>query len=270
LLLLTMAPALLVVVDVDAYSWINVPAVPGGSVVSSSFAVSQQQQLARTGRSSSRMTTSTSTKTAAFLVRSGRTPPTSSSTVVLNAGGGNLHGENACFLPLIQLDMDYFAPRIIRIAGSYPGLTRNDYESVASTPPPDQGQWMYEFFDSDSDDGGHHVGMVAIEGSAVVYNCDDPIVVIAEHTSMGVQLPPAITEPVDLVVLVDRSKRTFAERKFFVLDMGDGSISIGAYASKSELPSNSEIIGRIEYVQIPWLPAMKPTKTGFMEEDEYF
>ena len=30
-------------------------------------------------------------------------------------GAGNLHGDNACFLPLEQLDQEYFAPRIIQV-----------------------------------------------------------------------------------------------------------------------------------------------------------
>ena len=33
---------------------------------------------------------------------------------------GGLHGDNSCFLPLRQLDQDYYAPRIIQIAGAYP------------------------------------------------------------------------------------------------------------------------------------------------------
>ena len=28
---------------------------------------------------------------------------------------GNVHGEGSCFLPLKQLDQDYYAPRIIQV-----------------------------------------------------------------------------------------------------------------------------------------------------------
>jgi len=31
------------------------------------------------------------------------------------SSSGSLHGQNACFLPLKQLDQDYFAPRIIQV-----------------------------------------------------------------------------------------------------------------------------------------------------------
>ena len=31
------------------------------------------------------------------------------------AMSGSLHGQNSCFLPLKQLDQDYFAPRIVQV-----------------------------------------------------------------------------------------------------------------------------------------------------------
>ena len=31
----------------------------------------------------------------------------------------NLHGQNSCFLPLKQLDQDYYAPRIIQVRESF-------------------------------------------------------------------------------------------------------------------------------------------------------
>jgi len=194
-----------------------------------------------------------------------------SASTPISMSSGSLHGQNACFLPLKQLDMDYYAPRIVQIAGAYPGLTKSEFESVTSEPPPDLGQWSYDFSDPD----GPQVGTVAIDGSEVVHSCGDPVAVVAEHPSLGVSLPEDIAEPVDLIVLVDRSKRgQFKERKFMVVGgSGDSSseeLQIAAYASKQEMPEGSEILGHVVLVQIPWLPSMAPTKTGFMEEDEYF
>lgn len=182
---------------------------------------------------------------------------------------GNIHGQGACFLPLKQLGSDYYAPRIVQIAGAYPGLSRNEFLAVQSEPPADQGQWTYDFSDPD----GPQLGTVALEGSNLIASCQDPVVVIAEHTSLGVELPKEVVDPVDLVVLVDRSKKVFGERKFLVVHTPDNNgngISIAAFASKHELPANAEILGQVELVQIPWLPCMQPSKTGFMEEDEYF
>lgn len=180
--------------------------------------------------------------------------------------GGSLHGQDACFLPLKQLEMDYDAPRIVQIAGAYPGLSRQDFMSVSSEPSAPKGQWTYDFSDPD----GPQLGTVALEGSAAVAACQDPVVVIAEHPSLGVQLPSEIDGAVDLVVLVDRAKNYFAERKFLVVDDPSVGLTIAAYGSKGDLPDGAQILGQVDLVQIPWLPAMAPTRTGFMEADEYF
>lgn len=110
--------------------------------------------------------------------------------------------------------------------------------------------------------------IIVRQGSATVQYCQDPVVIIAEHDAIGVELPPDLEGSVDLVVMVDRARNGFKERKFLVVDDGSGSLTIGAYLAKSEVPG--EILGQIEYVQIPWLPCMKSTKSGFMEEDELF
>ena len=113
------------------------------------------------------------------------------------------------------------------------------------------------------------MGTVALPGSKVVAETEDPVVVIAEHDSIGVDLPKEITEPVELIVLVDRAQQTFAERRFLVINTQEG-VRIAAFTSKKELPAGSQILGQVVLVQIPWLSCMKPTKTGFMEADEYF
>lgn len=113
------------------------------------------------------------------------------------------------------------------------------------------------------------MGTVALQGSNVVAGTEDPVVIIAEHNSIGVDLTKEITDPVDLIVLVDRAKQTFAERRFLVINTQEG-VKIAAFTSKEELPAGSQILGQVILVQIPWLPCMKPTKSGFMEADEYF
>lgn len=178
----------------------------------------------------------------------------------------SLHGENSCFMPVKQLDQDYYAPRIIQIAGMYPGITKGEYEAVSSEPTAEIGQWTYDFSDPD----GPQVGTVAIEGSNGISACEDPVAIIAGHLALGVPLPSVLKDPIDLVVVVDRARKTFAERKFLVIEVPGEGLTIGAFESKSELPEGVSIMGQVELVQIPWLPCMKPTKSGFMEEDEYF
>ena len=181
-------------------------------------------------------------------------------------GGSAVHGENSCFLPLKQLVQDDYSPRIIQIAGAYPGLTKEDFTAVSSEPSPDPGQWTYDFSDPD----GPQLGTVALQGSEILHRVEDPVVVIAEHQTLGVELPKIIKDPVDLIVLVDRAKTEFDERKFFVVNLPSDGLTIRAYESRSEMPEMAEILGKVEIVQIPWLPGMAPTKTGFAEADEYF
>jgi len=178
----------------------------------------------------------------------------------------SLHGDNSCFLPLKQLDQDFYTARIIQIAGAYPGITKEEFYAVKSEPSPETGQWAYDFSDPD----GPQLGTVAIEGSNVVAFCEDPVVIIAEHTSLSIPLPESIKDPVDIIVVVDRESNRFGERKFLVLDIPGTGLIIGAFPTKEDLPPNSEILGQVVLCQIPWLPSMKSTKTGFLEADEYF
>lgn len=203
----------------------------------------------------------------AYVARSSTRQTQSQLESSLGMVAGSKHGENSCFLPLEQLDQDYYAPRIIQIAGAYPGLTREEYESVTSEEAAEPGQWTYDFSDPD----GPQMGTVALPGSNVVACCQDPVVIIAEHYSLGVPLPRAITEPVDLIVLADRAEQTFAERRFLILDIpGEQGIKISAFQTKAEVPAGAQILGQVVLVQIPWLSCMKPTKSGFLEADEYF
>ena len=182
------------------------------------------------------------------------------------SGTARKHGQDACFLPIKQLEQDTYVPRIIQIAGAYPGLTKEDIMAVSSEPAAEQGQWTYDFSDPD----GPQLGTVAMEGSQIVSGAIDPIVIIAEHPSIGIELPKEIKDPVDLVVLVDRAEKGYADRKFLVVNVPGEGVVIGAYPTKKDMPEGAEILGRVELVQIPWLPSMAPTKTGFMEADEYF
>jgi len=122
---------------------------------------------------------------------------------------GCFHGDNSCFMPLKQLEQDYYAPRIVQIAGAYPGLTREEFFAVTSEDVAVQGQWTYDFSDPD----GPQLGTVAIESSNVVACCVDPVAMIAEHTSLGIPLPDAIKDPVDIIVLADRSKKSVRRTK---------------------------------------------------------
>lgn len=191
-----------------------------------------------------------------------------SATVDSTVSVGNLHGQSSCFMPLLQNDEDYIAPRIVQIAGAYPGVDAETYLSLTSEPPAELGQWSYDF----SDPGGPQLGTVALPGTASVYETEDPVALIADHFSLGVRLPEELVDPVDLVVLCDRARRTFAERKFLVLELVErpGVLTIAAFQSKDEMPLGAKILGHVTLTQIPWLPAMQKRRSGFSEEDDLF
>jgi len=138
--------------------------------------------------------------------------------------------------------------------------------AVSSTPSAELGQWSYDFSDPD----GPQMGTVAVPGTPITTDCEDPVVIIAEHFSLGVPLPEVLTEPVDLLVLMDRAEKGFAERKFLVVDVPGEGVLIKAFSTKAEIPVGSEVLGRVTYVQIPWLPCMKKKKSGFMEDDQLY
>ena len=55
------------------------------------------------------------TQLAVWSSRIQRQQPTTLLQSTSLAMSGSLHGQNACFLPLKQLDQDYYAPRIIQV-----------------------------------------------------------------------------------------------------------------------------------------------------------
>jgi len=156
---------------------------------------------------------------------------------------------------------------ILQIAGAYPGISKEEYDAVSSEPSPDPGQWTYDFTESN----GPQVGTIAIEGSSVVHYMGDPVVLIGDHLNLGVPLPDILTDPVDLVMVCDRALNYFSERKYLIMAVdGQEDLEVGAFTTKDEMPSGAVVLGQVVMVQIPWLPCMKPTKSGFMEVDEYF
>ena len=81
------------------------------------------------------------------LTMADESPFASSPQAEVQSVGEGLHGEASCFLPLDQLDNGVLWPRIIRVAGIYPGLTQAEVTAVPMAPePPEQdGLWLFDF-----------------------------------------------------------------------------------------------------------------------------
>ena len=166
----------------------------------------------------------------------------------------------------MQLDQDYYAPRIVQIAGAYPGLTDEEFAGGhfrGGSQIRDSGRMILAIRTV------LRFGTVAIEGGQVVQFCEDPVAIIAEHESVGIelrlQLPNRWTSSCSAIGPRKGSRRG----KFLVFDQPGTDLQIGAFPTKADFPGDATIMaGRAD--ADPWLPAMKPTKSGFMEEDEYF
>ena len=88
-----------------------------------------------------------------------RTPslPALRSTEVAAAEDLGLHGSQSCFMPVAQLDDTSRWPRLLRVAGMYPGLSSADVAAPPQCEPPaDPGKWNYEF----PDEHGSEYGVV--------------------------------------------------------------------------------------------------------------
>jgi len=80
-------------------------------------------------------------------------PLTARRSAVADAQG--LHGSASCFLPLDQLRDDLRWPRLLRVAGAYPGLTGDELAAPpACALPAANGQWNFEFPDPHGSDFG--------------------------------------------------------------------------------------------------------------------
>ena len=73
---------------------------------------------------------------------------------------------------------------LLMTTGVYPGLTADELMAPSSFESAGYGRWTYDF----SDPEGPQMGTVALPGSELVNECIDPVIVIANALSLGVDL----------------------------------------------------------------------------------
>eukprot|EP00968_Pinguiococcus_pyrenoidosus_P009727 scaffold754_cov248-Pinguiococcus_pyrenoidosus.AAC.43 len=169
-----------------------------------------------------------------------------------------LHGTGSRFLPLQQMQGSDYLPRIVRICGTYPGLSVDELTAAEGVPPVENGNWVYDFMGEEAS----AMGVVAIPGCRAVNEAKDPVALIASAKSLGVQL----LEEAECVVVVDRQDVEFDSRKFYAFSAPDsGLISI---CWRPQPPAGWPIVGRVVYVMVPFLQYMAASKTGFVEIDD--
>jgi len=172
-----------------------------------------------------------------------------------------LHGSNFCFLPLDQLDSEHCWPRVLRVAGTYPGLTAADLAAAPATiPPASKGAWTYEFPDAH----GTEYGLVAVPGSDLVQYARDPVVVIASSAALGLPL----REDTEVLLVVDRAERSFSDRAFFAFaDATTGALVVRRFDAAPPADAFS-VAGRVVYVNLPYDPATQAPSGTWLEEGD--
>jgi hypothetical protein len=163
---------------------------------------------------------------------------------------------------LDQLDNGVIWPRIIRVAGVYPGITAAEVAAVPSSPPPPEqdGIWQFDFPDAH----GAEYGVVAMYGSEMLSGALDPIAIVASSLSLGL-----LVDEVECVCIIDRMEINFSDREFFCYADVNGNTSIrrmdGGYGDQA--PEGWTILGRVVVVTLPWNPESMAKKGTWMEED---
>mmetsp|Transcript_8997 Transcript_8997/g.12490 ORF Transcript_8997/g.12490 Transcript_8997/m.12490 type:complete len:217 (+) Transcript_8997:59-709(+) len=170
-----------------------------------------------------------------------------------------LHGSSFCFIPLEQLDSDLSWPRILRVAGAYPGVTVDEIKNAALPPAPgDKGNWIYEFPDT----FGAEYGMIAVPGSDILDSCQEPIVLVASAQSLGLQLRNPDTE---VLCVCDRSQTDFSDRSFFAFADSNSNVSIGRF---DHFDASFEVLARLVLVFLPFDPSTMAKSGTWLEEGD--
>eukprot|EP00634_Sargassococcus_sp_CCMP2135_P010804 CAMPEP_0198657810 /NCGR_PEP_ID=MMETSP1467-20131203/20015_1 /TAXON_ID=1462469 /ORGANISM="unid. sp., Strain CCMP2135" /LENGTH=232 /DNA_ID=CAMNT_0044394035 /DNA_START=4 /DNA_END=702 /DNA_ORIENTATION=+ len=172
-----------------------------------------------------------------------------------------LHGSSFCFLPLDQLDSDAAWPRLLRVAGFYPGVTATELAATpAASPAAELGKWCYEFPDAH----GAEFGLVAVPGSDLLQFARDPVVVVAQADALGLSLSDAQTE---VLVVVDRGATAFSDRAFFAFADPAGGLVIRRFDGGAPPPGWS-VLGKLVFVNLPFDPKTQARSGTWLEEND--
>jgi hypothetical protein len=165
-----------------------------------------------------------------------------------------LHGEKFKFMPIFKGSKEDHFPRIVQIAGVFPGLSPEDVMAPSSSPAADPGTWMYSF----PDPSDPNVGVVAVPGSDVITYSADPVAIISKSSVLGISGPDS-----ECVLIIDRGDIDFYEGDFYAFQTFDNTVQVGWADSMDDF---NAVIGRV-------VTCMMPTNeedlgsSGFLEDE---
>lgn len=114
----------------------------------------------------------------------------------------------APLMSVYRLESDDELPRILPVAGRLP-LTLTDWKAVPMVE--EQGTFRIVQFSGEG-------AWVAVPGWAVILNADDPVAIVGQSDQLPTPLPG---KPEDVVIVIDRSQRTWQEDSYFLAHEGD-------------------------------------------------
>lgn len=172
------------------------------------------------------------------------------------------HKDDFHFLPIISVSGTDHFPRILHIAGVYPGITKQELFSCPTPRPTRPEQFTFEFPTPHSAKSG----IIAIPGSNLMTNCREPVAVVSTCKALEIEA----SEDLEVVVIVDRGETSFTSSDHFYLALNRSELDHDSplrilWLDKSEI-SQYEIVGKVVLCLLPCNPNEDLT-SSFMEED---
>ena len=118
-----------------------------------------------------------------------------------------MHGTGSRFMPLSQNMPDDISPRMVPVAGMYPGVTGEELMAPPSSPSAPMGMWQFDFSDPD----GPQLGTVVLPPSAAVQKAADPVVMVAQSTELKLSLRNDVEA--EVLIVIDRGELDFDSTK---------------------------------------------------------
>ncbi len=137
-------------------------------------------------------------------------------------------------LPIFRLENEADSPVIVPVAGQMPIMT-DDYKQVPAAEPEDP-FGMVKFSGTGA--------WVPVPGWQVILKAEDPVALLAKYEQLP-NAPDGIANE-DVLVVVDRAKRTWDEFSYFVIDAG-GQLEISWFEEEPQ----TKLLGGVTLIMRP-------------------
>lgn len=178
------------------------------------------------------------------------------------------HGQGSRFIPLQVLRKDDSLPRLLPVAGMLPHCTEEDIMRPVSPSEPAPGRWKYYKLTG----AEAPFGFVCMSVPETFLTAESPVVLVAMASDLGIPLTDGKND--EVLVLVDRKDpacsdpEAFNNRKFYVFGEPDGRV--GIRWQEEPCLAGERILGKVLYVNVPYIEPKNKPNTGFAETSDEF